>query len=114
MTITLPSSFFALLFFPCAKTLGEQKEEKRINAIRIVTARTSSKNCNKGKVTVLHTDKIGRRQRGATEACFLHVAGKRQGRRLPRLPGGEQLPRIGHALILFFIIISLFLLFSAI
>ncbi|MCY4645088.1 MAG: hypothetical protein OXB88_10760 [Bacteriovoracales bacterium] len=27
-----------------------------------VTARTSSKNCNKGKVTVLHPDKIGRRQ----------------------------------------------------
>ncbi|MCY4645157.1 MAG: hypothetical protein OXB88_11120, partial [Bacteriovoracales bacterium] len=44
-----------------------------------VTARTSSKNCNKGKVTVLHPDKIGRRQRGATEACFLHVAGKRRG-----------------------------------
>ncbi|MCY4643616.1 MAG: hypothetical protein OXB88_03270, partial [Bacteriovoracales bacterium] len=43
-----------------------------------VTARTSSKNCNKGKVTVLHPDKIGRRQRGATEACFLHVAGKRR------------------------------------
>ncbi|MCY4643778.1 MAG: hypothetical protein OXB88_04095, partial [Bacteriovoracales bacterium] len=57
-----------------------------------VTARTSSKNCNKGKVTVLHPDKIGRRQRGATEACFLHVAGKRRGSRLPRLPGGEQLP----------------------
>ncbi|MCY4644650.1 MAG: hypothetical protein OXB88_08545 [Bacteriovoracales bacterium] len=56
-----------------------------------VTARTSSKNCNKGKVTVLHPDKIGRRQRGATEACFLHVAGKRRGSRLPRLPGGEQL-----------------------
>ncbi|MCY4643524.1 MAG: hypothetical protein OXB88_02805, partial [Bacteriovoracales bacterium] len=47
----------------------------------IVTARTSSKNCNKGKVTVLHPDKIGRRQRGATEACFLHVAGKRRGSR---------------------------------
>ncbi|MCY4644905.1 MAG: hypothetical protein OXB88_09830, partial [Bacteriovoracales bacterium] len=47
-----------------------------------VTARTSSKNCNKGKVTVLHPDKIGRRQRGATEACFLHVAGKRRGSRL--------------------------------
>ncbi|MCY4643963.1 MAG: lysophospholipid acyltransferase family protein, partial [Bacteriovoracales bacterium] len=46
-----------------------------------VTARTSSKNCNKGKVTVLHPDKIGRRQRGATEACFLHVAGKRRGSR---------------------------------
>ncbi|MCY4643605.1 MAG: hypothetical protein OXB88_03215, partial [Bacteriovoracales bacterium] len=46
---------------------------------------------NKGKVTVLHPDKIGRRQRGATEACFLHVAGKRRGSRLPRLPGGEQL-----------------------
>ncbi|MCY4643007.1 MAG: Flp pilus assembly protein CpaB, partial [Bacteriovoracales bacterium] len=45
----------------------------------------------KGKVTVLHPDKIGRRQRGATEACFLHVAGKRRGSRLPRLPGGEQL-----------------------
>ncbi|MCY4643527.1 MAG: hypothetical protein OXB88_02820, partial [Bacteriovoracales bacterium] len=44
-----------------------------------------------GKVTVLHPDKIGRRQRGATEACFLHVAGKRRGSRLPRLPGGEQL-----------------------
>ncbi|MCY4642988.1 MAG: hypothetical protein OXB88_00055, partial [Bacteriovoracales bacterium] len=53
-----------------------------------VTARTSSKNCNKGEVTVLHPDKIGRRQRGATEACFLHVAGKRRGSRLPRLPGG--------------------------
>ncbi|MCY4644566.1 MAG: hypothetical protein OXB88_08100, partial [Bacteriovoracales bacterium] len=49
------------------------------------------KNCNKGKVTVLHPDKIGRRQRGATEACFLHIAGKRRGSRLPRLPGGEQL-----------------------
>ncbi|MCY4644704.1 MAG: Mur ligase family protein, partial [Bacteriovoracales bacterium] len=49
-----------------------------------VTTRTSSKNCNKGKVTVLHPDKIGRRQRGATEACFLHVAGKRRGSRLPR------------------------------
>ncbi|MCY4643461.1 MAG: hypothetical protein OXB88_02490, partial [Bacteriovoracales bacterium] len=49
---------------------------------------------NKGKVTVLHPDKIGRRQRGATEACFLHVAGKRRGSRLPRLPGGEQLPCI--------------------
>ncbi|MCY4643969.1 MAG: hypothetical protein OXB88_05070 [Bacteriovoracales bacterium] len=60
----------------------------------IVTARTSSKNCNKGKVTVLHPDKIGRRQRGATEACFLHVARKRRGRRLPILPGGEQLPII--------------------
>ncbi|MCY4643606.1 MAG: hypothetical protein OXB88_03220, partial [Bacteriovoracales bacterium] len=48
----------------------------------------------KGKVTVLHPDKIGRRQRGATEACFLHVAGKRRGSRLPRLPGGEQLPKI--------------------
>ncbi|MCY4644233.1 MAG: hypothetical protein OXB88_06400, partial [Bacteriovoracales bacterium] len=47
---------------------------------------------NKGKVTVLHPDKIGRRQRGATEACFLHVARKRRGSRLPRLPGGEQLP----------------------
>ncbi|MCY4644841.1 MAG: hypothetical protein OXB88_09510, partial [Bacteriovoracales bacterium] len=46
---------------------------------------------NKGKVTVLHPDKIGRRQRGATEACFLHVARKRRGSRLPRLPGGEQL-----------------------
>ncbi|MCY4644982.1 MAG: hypothetical protein OXB88_10220, partial [Bacteriovoracales bacterium] len=45
----------------------------------------------KGKVTVLHPDKIGRRQRGATEACFLHVARKRRGSRLPRLPGGEQL-----------------------
>ncbi|MCY4643381.1 MAG: hypothetical protein OXB88_02085, partial [Bacteriovoracales bacterium] len=44
-----------------------------------------------GKVTVLHPDKIGRRQRGATEACFLHVARKRRGSRLPRLPGGEQL-----------------------
>ncbi|MCY4643140.1 MAG: hypothetical protein OXB88_00830, partial [Bacteriovoracales bacterium] len=49
---------------------------------------------NKGKVTALHPDKIGRRQRGATEACFLHVAGKRRGSRLPRLPGGEQLPKI--------------------
>ncbi|MCY4643130.1 MAG: hypothetical protein OXB88_00775, partial [Bacteriovoracales bacterium] len=58
------------------------------------TARTSSKNCNKGKVTVLHPDKIGRRQRGATEACFLHVAGKRRGSRLPRLPGGEQLQKL--------------------
>ena len=38
-----------------------------------VTTRTSSKNCNKGKVTVLHPDKIGSR--------------------LPRLPGGEQLPK---------------------
>ncbi|MCY4643012.1 MAG: hypothetical protein OXB88_00175, partial [Bacteriovoracales bacterium] len=47
-----------------------------------VTTRTSSKNCNKGKVTVLHPDKIGRRQRGATEACFLHVARKRRGSRL--------------------------------
>ncbi|MCY4645208.1 MAG: hypothetical protein OXB88_11380, partial [Bacteriovoracales bacterium] len=48
----------------------------------------------KGKVTVLHPDKIGRRQRGATEACFLHVARKRRGSRLPRLPGGEQLQRM--------------------
>ncbi|MCY4644082.1 MAG: hypothetical protein OXB88_05635, partial [Bacteriovoracales bacterium] len=59
--------------------------------------RTSSKNCNKGKVTVLHPDKIGRRQRGATEACFLHVAGKRRGSRLPRLPGDEQLRHIGKS-----------------
>ncbi|MCY4644455.1 MAG: hypothetical protein OXB88_07535 [Bacteriovoracales bacterium] len=74
-----------------------------------VTTRTSSKNCNKGKVTVLHPDKIGRRQRGATEACFLHVARKRQGSRLPRLPGGEQLHkkrdstiiRSSHSLLLF-------------
>ncbi|MCY4644476.1 MAG: hypothetical protein OXB88_07645, partial [Bacteriovoracales bacterium] len=52
----------------------------------------------KGKVTVLHPDKIGRRQRGATEACFLHVAGKRRGSRLPRLPGGEQLPKPSNLL----------------
>ncbi|MCY4644930.1 MAG: hypothetical protein OXB88_09960, partial [Bacteriovoracales bacterium] len=67
---------------------------KKTNRLkRKVTARTSGKNCNKGKVTVLHPDKIGRRQRGATEACFLHVARKRRGSRLPRLPGGEQLQR---------------------
>ncbi|MCY4643702.1 MAG: hypothetical protein OXB88_03705 [Bacteriovoracales bacterium] len=34
----------------------------------LVTARTSSKNCNKGKVTVLHPDKIGRRQSTANLA----------------------------------------------
>ncbi|MCY4644040.1 MAG: hypothetical protein OXB88_05425 [Bacteriovoracales bacterium] len=67
------------------------KIEFFILSILFVTARTSSKNRNKDKVTVLHPDKIGRRQRGATEACFLHVAGKRRGSRLPRLPGGEQL-----------------------
>ncbi|MCY4643875.1 MAG: hypothetical protein OXB88_04600 [Bacteriovoracales bacterium] len=69
------------------RSLREEEGEDKGN----VTARTSSKNCNKGKVTVLHPDKIGRRQRGAPEACFLHVAGERRGSRLPRLPGGEQL-----------------------
>ncbi|MCY4644378.1 MAG: hypothetical protein OXB88_07145, partial [Bacteriovoracales bacterium] len=59
----------------------EAKKRRGIDLTSIVTARTSSKNCNKGKVTVLHPDKIGRRQRGATEACFLHVAGKRRGSR---------------------------------
>ncbi|MCY4645127.1 MAG: hypothetical protein OXB88_10960, partial [Bacteriovoracales bacterium] len=65
-----------------------------------------SKNCNKGKVTVLHPDKIGRRQRGATEACFLHVAGKRRGSRLPRLPGSEQLQAKTHGREDFPVIIS--------
>ncbi|MCY4643991.1 MAG: hypothetical protein OXB88_05180, partial [Bacteriovoracales bacterium] len=41
-----------------------------------------------------------RRQRGATEACFLHVAGKRRGSRLPRLPGGEQLQHIAISIIM--------------
>ncbi|MCY4644886.1 MAG: hypothetical protein OXB88_09735 [Bacteriovoracales bacterium] len=75
-----------------------------------VTARTSSKNCNKGKVTVLHPDKIGRRQGEATEACFLHVARKRRGSRLPRLPGGEQLRKSwvqGHCFLFTFFLLLL-------
>ncbi|MCY4644128.1 MAG: hypothetical protein OXB88_05865 [Bacteriovoracales bacterium] len=39
--------------------MGKKEEEWFWDRpLEIVTARTSSKNCNKGKVTVLHPDKI--------------------------------------------------------
>ncbi|MCY4643138.1 MAG: cytochrome c [Bacteriovoracales bacterium] len=41
---------------------------------KIVTARTSSKNFNEGKVTAIHLDEIGRRQRRATEAYSKYAA----------------------------------------
>ena len=55
-----------------------------------VTAHTS--NFIEGKVTAVPLDEIGRRQRGATEACFLHVAESDEADDCQDRQGGEQLP----------------------
>ncbi|MCY4643207.1 MAG: heme o synthase [Bacteriovoracales bacterium] len=58
-----------------------------------VTARTSSKNCNKGNVTAIHLGEIGRRQRRTTEAYFKYAAGSDEADDCQDRQIGEQLPQ---------------------
>ena len=63
-----------------------------LNKTNIVTTRTPDH--IEGKVTVVPLDEIGRRQRGATEACFLHVAGSDKADDCRDRQGGEPLPNV--------------------
>ena len=63
-----------------------------------------------GKVTVVPLDEIGRRQRGATEACFLHVVGSDKADDCRDRQGGEQLQKKGSIKLILLGGLSLFMI----
>ncbi|MCY4642981.1 MAG: hypothetical protein OXB88_00020 [Bacteriovoracales bacterium] len=77
--------------------MEDEKQRQKIDA-KNVTARTSSKNCNKGNVTAIHLDEIGGRQRRTTAAYFKYAAGSDEADDCQDRQMGEQLPKNAYLL----------------